>query len=103
MKERVDQLTTVSEYIGTYFSVEWVRKNVLKQTDETIEEIDKQIADEKSAGTIAKDAGTELGGPEGGFGEPTGQFDDEDEDDDFPDADDGNGNGNGNGSENRNL
>jgi hypothetical protein len=104
LKERIDQLTTVSEYIGTYFSVEWVRKNVLKQTDETIEEIDKQIATEKSVGTIAKDAGTELGGPDGGFGEPVGQFDDdEEEDDDYPDADDDNGNGNGNGSENRNL
>ena len=74
LKERVDQLNVISEYIGTYFSVEWVRKNVLKQTDEEVELIDKQIKSEKGDGTIATDAGTDLGGPEGGFGEPVGQF-----------------------------
>jgi hypothetical protein len=75
LKERVDQLNLISEYVGTYFSVEWIRRNVLKQTQQDIEEIDKQIADEKDEGTIDQDAGTDLGGPEGGFGEPTGQFD----------------------------
>ena len=72
-----------------------------------MEEIDAQISAEKAAGTIDQDAGTDLGGPEGGFGEPVGQFDDDD--DDFPDADDTppgttpRKNGNGNGSQNRNL
>ena len=31
------------DYVGKYFSVEYVRKNVLRQTDRDIEEIDKQI------------------------------------------------------------
>ena len=91
LKERVDQLNVITEYIGTYFSVEWVRKNVLKQTDEDVAQIDKQIKSEKADGTIATDAGTDLGGPEGGFGEPVGQFgqdpaDFEDEDEDENDS-----------------
>jgi hypothetical protein len=34
-------------YIGRYFSIEWVRKNILNQTDDEIEEIKKQIDDEQ--------------------------------------------------------
>ena len=33
----------LDEYVGTYYSKEWVRKNILKQDDEEIAEIDKQI------------------------------------------------------------
>ena len=58
----------MSEYLGTYFSVEWVRKNVLKQTQQDIDEIDKQIAAEKEAEIIDPEAGTNMGGPDGGFG-----------------------------------
>ena len=68
---RVEQLGTLTEYIGTYFSKEWVRKRVLKQTDLEIEQIDAQIETEKSAGEVDQDAGTGIGGPEGGFGDPT--------------------------------
>jgi hypothetical protein len=108
LKERVDQLALMSDYIGTYFSIEWVRRNVLKQTPEDIEAIDKQIEDEKAAGAVDPDAGTGMGGPEGGFGDPTRGVEQEPEypEDEYPDADEptnGNGrNGNG-GQENRNL
>ena len=71
LKERVEQLTAVSEYVGTYFSVEWIRKNVLKQSPEEIEEIDNQIANERESGQVDPDAGYGVGGPEGGFGDPT--------------------------------
>jgi len=71
LKERVEQLQLMSEYIGTYYSVQWIRKNVLKQTDEEMEEIDNQIDNEKSEGGIDPEAGTGMGGPEGGFGDPT--------------------------------
>ena len=71
LKERVEQLTAVSEYVGTYFSVEWIRKNVLKQSPEEIEEIDNQIASERESGQVDPDAGYGVGGPEGGFGDPT--------------------------------
>ena len=68
---RIEQLGTLSEYIGTYFSKEWVRRRVLKQTDLDIAAIDKQIANEKKSGEIDSKAGLGLGGPEGGFGDPS--------------------------------
>ena len=45
LKERVEQLQLMSEYIGTYYSVQWIRKNVLKQTDEEMEKdfIEKKL------------------------------------------------------------
>jgi len=68
LEARVSQLNTVSEYVGTYFSVEWVRRHILKQTPEEMEAIDDQIEKEKLTGKIANQAGTEMGGPNGGFG-----------------------------------
>ena len=46
MRERLGTLRELDDYVGKYFSKEWVRKKVLFQTDEDIEEIDKQIEDE---------------------------------------------------------
>ena len=43
---RILLLQYVDPFVGRYYSKEWVRKNVLKQTDEDITEIDEQIADE---------------------------------------------------------
>ena len=40
---RVDSMR---DYVGKYFSVEYVRKNVLRQTDRDIADIDKQIKKE---------------------------------------------------------
>ena len=52
LRERVDTLTNMEQHIGIYYSREWVRKNVLMQTEEDIEELDKQIEDEKASGDI---------------------------------------------------
>jgi len=49
-------LGDVNEYIGQYFSVEWVRKHILRQTDEDIKEMDKQISAEREAGIITDEA-----------------------------------------------
>ena len=46
LRERYEILSTLDEYIGKYVSNEWVRKNVLRQTDSEIEEIDRQIRKE---------------------------------------------------------
>jgi hypothetical protein len=46
MTNRVLLLQYVDPYVGRYYSNAWVRKNILKQTDEEIEEIDKQIEEE---------------------------------------------------------
>jgi len=48
MRERLNTLRELDEYVGNYYSKEWVRKNILMQTEEEIEEIDQQIADEPS-------------------------------------------------------
>ena len=71
LKDRVEQLAGVSDYIGTYFSIEWIRKNVLQQTKLEMEEIDRQIDDERKDGKIDPIAGKDMGGPEGGFGDPS--------------------------------
>lgn len=49
LKDRVDTLSKLKNegLIGTFYSETWVRKQVLKQTDEDIERIDKEIAKEK--------------------------------------------------------
>ena len=53
LRERITLANDVSPYIGKYYSVEYVRKNILQQTDEDILEIDSQIADEIKQGIIA--------------------------------------------------
>ena len=45
--ERIDHLDRLADYIGKYYSHEWVRRNILRQSDKEIEEIDKQIDGEK--------------------------------------------------------
>tara|TARA_B110000208_G_scaffold188807_1_gene249166 strand:- start:972 stop:2501 length:1530 start_codon:yes stop_codon:yes gene_type:complete len=45
-RERLTTLREVEDHIGTYYSREWVRKNVLRMSDEDIKEMDKQIAKE---------------------------------------------------------
>ena len=52
LKERLLLANEVTPYVGKYFSVEFLRKNVLRQTDEEIEEIDRQIANEVKVGLI---------------------------------------------------
>ena len=49
-KERFDMLGSLDEFVGTYISNEWVRKNVLRFSDEDIDDIQKQIDKETSAG-----------------------------------------------------
>jgi hypothetical protein len=42
IRERFEILQTMEEYIGKFISKEWVQKNILKQTDEDIKEMQKQ-------------------------------------------------------------
>jgi hypothetical protein len=46
LRERLSTLNMVDPYVGRYFSSEWVKKNVLRFTDEEIEALDKQIESE---------------------------------------------------------
>ena len=43
LRERLDIIAAVTPYIGRFFSGEYVRKNMLKQSDEEMLEIDAQI------------------------------------------------------------
>ena len=47
LRERVASLRELDEFVGKYYSQQWVRKNVLRQSEEEIEMIDGQIEDEK--------------------------------------------------------
>jgi len=50
--ERMNQVNVMDPYVGKYFSVEYMRRQVLKQTDQEIIEIDEQIEEETEAGII---------------------------------------------------
>ena len=50
LKERFDMLSNLDQYVGKYISNEWIRKNVLRQSDDEIEEIKKQIDQENKDG-----------------------------------------------------
>ena len=55
IRERFGMLSDIEESIGKYVSHAWVVKNVLRFSDEEMEELEKQIEDEKSSGKFAKD------------------------------------------------
>ena len=60
MRERLSLAQEVSPYIGKYYSVDFIRKKVLRQSDEDIIEIDNQIADEIKQGIIASPEGQDM-------------------------------------------
>ena len=52
MNERLGTLAVIEPYIGKYYSNEWVRRKVLRQTDAEMLEMDEQIDKEIADGTI---------------------------------------------------
>ena len=52
LNERLSTLSTIEPYIGKYYSNDWVRRKVLRQTDSEIVEIDNQIEKEIKEGII---------------------------------------------------
>ena len=52
MQERLGLVQTADPYIGKYYSVDFIRRKILRQTDEEIIEQDKLINQEKEAGII---------------------------------------------------
>ena len=48
VRERFELLSQVDEYVGKYISNTWVKKNILRQTDEDIETMEKEIESEPS-------------------------------------------------------
>jgi len=45
---RLDTLAKVDPFVGKYYSIEWVRKNILQQSDEDMEEINGQMEQENA-------------------------------------------------------
>ena len=46
LRERMQTLQLIEPFVGKYYSQAWIRKNVLQQSDEDIEMIDKEIKGE---------------------------------------------------------
>jgi hypothetical protein len=54
LQNRIGVLQLVDPFVGRYYSMEWVRRNVLMMDDDEIEEIKKQM-DEEGASAIPQD------------------------------------------------
>ena len=52
MNERLALLAQMDPYAGKYFSLEYLRRNILRQTDNEIDEINEQMQAEMDAGLI---------------------------------------------------
>jgi hypothetical protein len=52
LNNRLSTLATIEPYIGKYYSVQYVRSKILRQSDSEIIEIDQQIEKEIQDGTI---------------------------------------------------
>ena len=84
--ERLALLTATEPYIGKYYSNDWVRRNVLRQTDVEIEEQDEQIEKEIEDGVIPNPEDMMLD-PEGSGGLRPMPFPEEEPGVDTADAD----------------
>ena len=63
LNERINMLGSVENYIGTFFSKEFVYKKVLRMSDHEIEEIRRQI--NKEAGSEVDDGGVDIPNTDG--------------------------------------
>jgi hypothetical protein len=74
LRDRLNTLMQIQPFVGMYYSNEWVRKNVLYQSDEEIEEMDEQSVSEQENPLYQQQAAGEgnapqdqaPGGPQGG-------------------------------------
>ena len=55
MKDRVEMANDLQDYVGKYYSQQWIRKNIFGQSEDEIDQIDKQIADEGKEGEEEQD------------------------------------------------
>ena len=61
LQNRLNTLDQISQYVGEYFSREWVMKNVMQMSEEDIENMKDQVEGENASGEDA-DADAEGGG-----------------------------------------
>jgi len=48
MNQRMALLTSIDPYVGKYYSIDWVRQNVLMQTEEEIKEIEQNMEEDRA-------------------------------------------------------
>jgi hypothetical protein len=77
LNERLALVNQMDPYLGKYFSIDYIRRQILKQTETEIEEINQQMDDEISAGlimdpTAINDPMAMMGGVPGMPGAPMG-------------------------------
>nr|QHG11503.1 portal protein [Synechococcus phage S-LKM3] len=60
MNQRVAIVTQMDPFAGKYFSVEYIRKNILNQTEKEFKEIDKQIKGEIASGLAVDPVQTNM-------------------------------------------
>ena len=71
IQNRLNVLVAAEPYVGKYFSVDYIRRTILKQTDSEIVEIDAQIIKEKETGIIPPPIDPSTGLPVGEPQSPT--------------------------------
>jgi Bacteriophage T4-like portal protein (Gp20) len=50
LRERLGLLSQIDMYTGRYYSMDWIRRNVLRMNDDEIKEIDQEIKKERKSG-----------------------------------------------------
>ena len=60
LTSRLQLLATIDPFLGRYYSGNWVKKNVLRMTDEEVERMDKQMKEEQDQGI----GSPVMGGPQ---------------------------------------
>lgn len=61
LRERVTLLTQVQPYIGLYYSNGWIKRNVLRLSEEEVDQMNKEIEEEKKNGELP----LPIAGPDG--------------------------------------
>ena len=54
--DRVDIMDRMIDYVGKYYSEQWIKRNILRQSDREIEEIETEIEAEQESGEGEEDA-----------------------------------------------
>ena len=73
-REKLGAVNDVDPYLGKYFSTMWVKKNVLKQTDKEVEDMQVEMetdaeAEQERNDDMPDQMGDEQGQPDNGFPE----------------------------------
>lgn len=73
LRERVTLLTQVQPYIGLYYSNSWVKRNVLRLSEEEVDTMGKEIEEEKKSGELPLPIAGPDGQMPGGLDQDQGQ------------------------------